>query len=229
MIEIWNVSNVSSLLSSIFANVASTQFKKQKINRTLEALSLGLTKVKNQKGKDDVIFCPGERRKSIEERRKGEDRRKRGKERGAGWKKELGQRKPERKRHLPIYPESEMKVIQSCPTLCDPIDYTVHGILQARILEWVAVPFSRGSSQPRDWTQVSSIASRFLTSWATRKAAEPQGIHPEVLKNFISQGVEEDLHWLFPLLPKVLCRCSTRSVCGWRNTADPFRLALYPR
>ena len=46
--------------------------------------------------------------------------------------------------------EVKMKVTQSCPTLCDPMDYTVHGILQARILEWVAVPFSRGSSQPRD-------------------------------------------------------------------------------
>ena len=49
---------------------------------------------------------------------------------------------------------------------------TVHGILQARILEWVAFPFSRGSSQPRDWTQVSSIASRSFTIWATREAQE---------------------------------------------------------
>ncbi|CAI9158043.1 unnamed protein product [Rangifer tarandus platyrhynchus] len=51
-----------------------------------------------------------------------------------------------------------MKVVQSCPALCNPMDYTVHGILQARILEWVAFPFSRGSSQPRDRTQVSRIA-----------------------------------------------------------------------
>ena len=43
-----------------------------------------------------------------------------------------------------------MKVIQLCLTLCDPMDYTVHGILQARSLEWVAFLFSRGSSQPRD-------------------------------------------------------------------------------
>ena len=57
-------------------------------------------------------------------------------------------------------------------TLCDPMDYTVHGILQARILEWVAFPFSRGSSQSRDQTQVSHIAGRFFTSWATRKAQE---------------------------------------------------------
>ena len=47
----------------------------------------------------------------------------------------------------------KVKVAQSCVTLCDPIDYTVHGILQAKILEWVAFPFSRGSSQPRDWIQ----------------------------------------------------------------------------
>ena len=54
-----------------------------------------------------------------------------------------------------------VKVAQSCPTLCNTMDY---------ILEWVAFPFSRGSSQPRDRTQVSRIAGRFLTSWATREA-----------------------------------------------------------
>ena len=50
------------------------------------------------------------------------------------------------------------------------MDHTVHGILQARILEWVAFPFSRGSSQPRDGTQVSRIAGGFFISWATREA-----------------------------------------------------------
>ena len=63
-----------------------------------------------------------------------------------------------------------MKVTQSCPTLCDSMDHTVHGILQARILEWVTFPFSRGSSQPRDRIQVSCIAGGFFTSWATREA-----------------------------------------------------------
>ena len=48
-----------------------------------------------------------------------------------------------------------VKVAQLCPTLCDPMDYRVHGILQARTLEWVAFPFSRESSQPRDWAQGS--------------------------------------------------------------------------
>ena len=54
-----------------------------------------------------------------------------------------------------------MKFAQSCPNIRDPTDYTVHGILQARILEWVAVPFYRGSSQPRGGTQVSCIAGGF--------------------------------------------------------------------
>ena len=62
-----------------------------------------------------------------------------------------------------------MKVTQPCPTLCDSIDYTVHGILQARILEWVAFRFSRKSFQPRDQNQVSHIAGGFFTSWAMRE------------------------------------------------------------
>ena len=56
----------------------------------------------------------------------------------------------------------KVKVAQSCLTVCDPMDYTVHGILQARILGWVAFPFSRGSSQPRDQTQVFRIAGGFF-------------------------------------------------------------------
>ena len=69
----------------------------------------------------------------------------------------------------------EVLVAQWCPTLCDPMDCSppgssVHGILQARILEWVVISFSRGSSQPRDGTQVSCIAGRFFTIWATREA-----------------------------------------------------------
>ena len=63
---------------------------------------------------------------------------------------------------------SEVRVTQLCLTLCDPMDYTVYGILQARILEWIAVPFSRGSSQSRDQTQVSRIAGGFFTSWVTK-------------------------------------------------------------
>ena len=58
--------------------------------------------------------------------------------------------------------ESESRLVAS--DSCNPMDYTVHGILQARILEWEAFPFSRGSSQPRDRTQVSKIAGGFFTS-----------------------------------------------------------------
>ena len=69
------------------------------------------------------------------------------------------------------------EVAQSCPTLCYPVDCSppgssVHGILQARILEWVAISFSRGYSQPRDRTQVSRIAGRCFNLWATREALD---------------------------------------------------------
>ena len=72
--------------------------------------------------------------------------------------------------HIYVYIYVKLKVSQLCLTLCDPMDYTVHGILQARILEWVAFPFSRWSFQPRDQTQVSHIEGRFFTIWATREA-----------------------------------------------------------
>ena len=63
---------------------------------------------------------------------------------------------------------SEVKVAQSCLTLCNPIDCTVHGILQARILEPVAIPFSRGSSQPRDQTEVSHTGGGSVSPRRTR-------------------------------------------------------------
>ena len=64
---------------------------------------------------------------------------------------------------------------QSCPTLCDPMDCilpgsSIHGIFQAIVLEWIAISFSRGSSQPRDRTRVSRIVDRRFTVWATRAA-----------------------------------------------------------
>ena len=69
----------------------------------------------------------------------------------------------------------KVKVTQSCPALCNPRDYT---ILQARILEWIAYPFSRGSFRPRNQTGVSCTADRFFTSWAMREnflTHEPTG------------------------------------------------------
>ena len=67
------------------------------------------------------------------------------------------------------------EVAQSCLTLCDPVDCSlqgssVHGIFQARVLEWVAISFSRESSQPKDQTRVSRIVGRHFTVWATREA-----------------------------------------------------------
>ena len=67
------------------------------------------------------------------------------------------------------------QLLRSCLTLCDPMGcnqpgFSVHGILQARILEWVSMPSSRGSSQPRGRFQVSCIADRLFTTWATREA-----------------------------------------------------------
>ena len=67
--------------------------------------------------------------------------------------------------------EYKVKVAQLCLTLCDSMDYRVHGILLAGILEWVAFPFSSGSSQPRDQTQVSHIAGT-LYQRSPRKAQE---------------------------------------------------------
>ena len=76
------------------------------------------------------------------------------------------------------------KLLQSCPTLCDPMDCSlpgslVHGILQARVLEWVAISFSRGSSWPGDRTWVSCLPGRRFNLWATREAPaatrEPAG------------------------------------------------------
>ena len=64
-----------------------------------------------------------------------------------------------------------VEVAQLCATLCDPMDYTVHGILRARILEWVAFPFSRGSSQLRDWTQAGLLHFRWILYQLSHKGS----------------------------------------------------------
>ena len=71
--------------------------------------------------------------------------------------------------------KTKVSVAQSCLTLCNPMDFSlpgfsVHEILQAKILEWITIPFSRGSSWPRNQTWVSCTAGRFFTIWATREA-----------------------------------------------------------
>ena len=91
--------------------------------------------------------------------------------------------KPESQPHRPgrfstTLPWKKSEVVQSCPTLCDPMDYSlpgssVYGIFQARVLEWVAISLSRGSSQPRDQTRVTCTAGRCFTVWATRETTLP--------------------------------------------------------
>ena len=68
--------------------------------------------------------------------------------------------------------EVKVKVAQSFLALCNHKDYTAHKILQAKLLEWVAFPFSKEFSQPGDWTQVSHIVGGFFTSWAIMEAQE---------------------------------------------------------
>ena len=81
--------------------------------------------------------------------------------------------------------------------LCDPINYTVHGILQAKILEWVAIPFSRGSSQPRDRTQVSHIVGEFFTIWAIRETRSSL----EIIRSSFSKSPNSpfaNFVWMWP-------------------------------
>ena len=87
---------------------------------------------------------------------------------------------------------------QSCPTPCNPMDCTlpgssVRGILQARILEWVSISFSKGFSQPRDGTEISCIAGRFFTDWARREAPVLLWIQRFILLILNGQGSRQSL------------------------------------
>ena len=89
---------------------------------------------------------------------------------------------------------------RSVLSLCDSMDYTVHGILQARILEWVATPSSRGSSQPRDWTQVSRIAGGSFTG--------TEWVHPcKILSTVPGTQQMFTKHWLFLIIHLALSEC----------------------
>ena len=110
---------------------------------------------------------------------------------------------------------SESEGPWSCPTLWDPMDYIVQGILQARILARVSFPFSRVSSQPRNRTRVSFIAGGFLTSWATREALTL------LLRAPMRLAALSLLLVLFPfLLLQPLC---SHRFCSWRKSPVSFR------
>ena len=110
--------------------------------------------------------------------------------------------------HSPRSFQSESEVTKSCPTLCDPIDCSLPGssvyrISQAVVLEWIAISFSRGSSQPRAQTQVSLIVDRRFTIWATRKVqrgAQNQSFRTE--KRI--QHLTVNANFFFPFLKSVL-------------------------
>ena len=96
--------------------------------------------------------------------------------------------------------ESESEVTQSCPTLCDPMDYSlpgsaIHGIFQARVLEWIAISFSRGSSRPSIQTWVSRIAGRCFTS-------EPPGklLYLQKIKKIFAKEKEKSFHIILLIL-----------------------------
>ena len=110
-----------------------------------------------------------------------------------------------------------MKVAQSCPSL-------VQGILQARILEWVAVPFSRGSSQPRDWTQVTHIAGGFFTSWATRKALW-SGQHNS--KNWPQENGEKNWPWSWRLTGLETIKMALTQPATWLQLTLAHNTSLF--
>ena len=108
----------------------------------------------------------------------------------------------------------ERKVTQSCPTLCNPMGRSlpgscVHGILQARVLEWVAISFSRGSSRPRDRTWVSRTPGRRVTIWATREALK---------KGSITDLLRKDRKW-----NQVRCANETDADQLWMDAVNFWR------
>ena len=118
-----------------------------------------------------------------------------------------------------VFWKVNMKVTQSCPALRNPMDYTVRGILQARIREWVAFPFSRGSSQPRDQTQASLIAGRFFTSWAAREAQRACCFPIREL----NPGLSHDRQGYSTTLLRGWQSCSVVSNCLWpRELYSPW-------
>ena len=112
--------------------------------------------------------------------------------------------------------KSESEIAQSCPTLCDPVgcsppDSSIQGILQVRILEWVAISFSRGSSQPRDQICVSCIAGRCFTIWATREYDN-------------GSSLEDPMHILLHSVPPTLQQATTDPRLHWRPLDTPGKV-----
>ena len=116
-----------------------------------------------------------------------------------------------------VFAESQLSVAKSCHQIfCDPIDCSppgssVHGISQARVLEWVAIPFSRGFSQPRDGTLISCIADRFSIIWATGEApnfyTDQLFWHIIHMKPYLRIRYGGQIHCLFKAAQFSICLC----------------------
>ena len=123
----------------------------------------------------------------------------------------------------------KVSVTQSCLlTLCDPMNYSppdssVHGILQARTLEWVVIPFSRGSSWPRDQTKVPCIVDRFFTVWATREDFTWHIINYKLCFALYECSIMSDSLWPHGRWP-------ARFLCPWnspgKNTGESCHFLL---
>ena len=125
--------------------------------------------------------------------------------------------------------------IQLCPTLCDSMGYStpgssVHEILQARILEWITIPSSRGSSQCRDRTWISHIAGRFFTLWATREALTGPGTSISETVTYLADDKHTVLlagYWQEVLVPlrmdptTGMLECYHDMVAGFFPSSDP--------
>ena len=109
--------------------------------------------------------------------------------------------------------------------LCGPLGFSVHGILQARILEWVAISFSRGSSGPRDRILVSCIAGRFFTVWATREAwchylwTNNEGTSWDDAQDFFQLG-NQSIHIYLAMI------CARNFIMFWEYINKQNRLAV---
>ena len=116
-------------------------------------------------------------------------------------------------------------ITQSRPTLCDSMDcsppaFSVHGILRARILEWVVMPFSRGSSWPRDWTWVSRIAGRFFTS----------DKHRQCIKKLRHYFADKGLYSQSYGFPVIMCGCESWTIKKTEcQKTDAFDLCCWRR
>ena len=105
------------------------------------------------------------------------------------------------------------------PMDCSPLGSSVYGIFQARILEWVTIPFSRGSSPSSDWTRVSHIAGRFFTGWTTKGKIVGHILLKLIHACMLNCSVVSNSFWLHRLQP-------ARLLCPWGFSSQEYWSAL---